>query len=355
MGRALELAQRGTGFVSPNPRVGCVVLRDGVIIGEGWHHRFGDAHAEVDAIGNAGGNVEGATVVVNLEPCSHYGKTPPCANLLIEKKVARVVIGTTDPNPQVAGRGIARLREAGIEVTTGVLEPACRYINRFFAKHVVQGVPYVVLKAAQSLDGCIATQSGQSFWITGEASRRRVHSWRGELDAVLVGANTVRCDDPELTVRLAEGRHPIRIVLDPLLRLPLDRKVFSTPLQARTIVVCTVPAANSSIARELTERGVELLPVTGNETGTLRPDDIVLALGALGIASVLVEGGAALHSSFLQAGVVDELCLFYAPFIIGNGLHTFGLYSVAALEHVQRFRVETVEQIDRDVLLTLVR
>jgi diaminohydroxyphosphoribosylaminopyrimidine deaminase/5-amino-6-(5-phosphoribosylamino)uracil reductase len=355
MARALELARRGTGFVSPNPRVGCVILRDGVVIGEGWHHRFGDAHAEVDAVRNAGGDVQGATVVVNLEPCSHYGKTPPCASLLVEKKVARVVIGMVDPNPQVAGRGINRLREAGIDVTTGVLQDDCERLNRSFSTYITEGRPYVVLKAAQSLDGCIATRSGQSFWITGEASRRRVHVWRGELDAVLVGANTVRHDDPELTVRLAEGRHPARVVLDPLLRLPLDRKIFSTPLQARTIVVCAAQAQDSEAARELTDRGIEVLPVSSDETGALRPEDIVRILAPSGIASVLVEGGAAVHSSFLHSGIVDELRLFYAPFVMGNGLHTFGNFSTIALEHAQRFRVETVEQIGSDVLVSLVR
>lgn len=355
MERALALARRGTGLVSPNPRVGCVILRDGVVIGEGWHHRFGDVHAEVDAIRAASGSVEGATVVVNLEPCSHFGKTPPCADLLIEKKVGRVVIGMTDPNPQVAGRGIARLRDAGIHVTTGVLQEACQYLNRFFAKHVVEGVPYVVLKAAQSLDGCIATASGQSVWITGEASRRRVHEQRGELDAVLVGANTVRRDDPELTVRLVEGRHPIRIVLDPLLRLPTHQKIFSAPLLARTIVVCAEQVADSESARELAGRGIELLPIASDETGGLLPDDIVRALGVRGIASVLVEGGAAVHSSFLRAGIVDELQLFYAPIVIGNGLHTFGQIATEALEEVQRFHVKSVEQIEADVLITLVR
>lgn len=355
MEHVLALARRGTGLVSPNPRVGCVILRDGVVLGEGWHRRFGEAHAEVEAVRNAGGSVEGATVVVNLEPCSHYGKTPPCADLLIERNVARVVVGMTDPNPQVAGRGIARLREAGIEVTTGVLEDACRRLNRFFTQHVTTGMPYVMLKAAQSLDGCIATESGQSFWITCEASRRRAHALRGELDAVLVGANTVRRDDPVLTVRMVEGRNPVRVVLDPLLRLPLDRKVLTAPLQARTILVCTREAASSGAARQLMERGVELLPVGGDETDVLRPSELLQALGALGIASVLVEGGAAVHSSFLRAGVVDELQLFYAPLVIGNGLHTFGRFSTAALEHAQRFRVETVERIDTDVLMTLVR
>lgn len=354
MARAIVLAQQGAGAVSPNPRVGCVIMRDGAVLAEGWHHRFGAVHAEVDAVQNAKGSIEGATIVVNLEPCSHYGKTPPCADLLIEKNVRRVVVGTTDPNPQVAGKGIERLRQAGIEVVVGVLEAECRHLNRFFMRHIVHGIPYVVLKAAQSLDGCIATATGQSFWITCEASRRRVHELRGEVDAVLVGANTVRYDNPELTVRLAEGRHPIRVVLDAGLQLPLEKKLFRAPLVSRTLVVCSAQQGQQQKARLLRERGVELVEVECSASGAIPPDAIVQALGARGISSVLVEGGAGVYASFLQAGVVDEIQLFCAPLIIGNGLRAFGQVETEVLERVQRFTVATVERVGTDVLIRLV-
>lgn len=355
MARALELAQRGTGLASPNPLVGCVILRDGRVIGEGWYHRFGAVHAEVDAVRNAGGDVQGATVVVSLEPCSYYGKTPPCADFLVAHKVGRVVAGTVDPNPRIAGRGIARLREAGIEVTTGVLEEECRRLNRAFFRYITAGVPYVVLKAAQSLDGCIATAGGQSFWITGEESRKRVHRMRAELDAVLVGANTVRRDDPELTVRLTEGRNPKRIVLAPRLRLSPDSKLFRAPLVAETFVVCSPETADTDAARLLRERGVTILPVAAGGDGMPDIDAVLRELGSHSIASVLVEGGAVVHSALMRADAVDELRLFYAPIVIGDGLHTFDRVSTEALEHARRFRIEAVEQVGADVLVTLVR
>lgn len=351
MARALELAALSAGNVSPNPLVGCVILRDGRVLGEGRHHVYGGVHAEVDAVRNAGGDVAGATVVVNLEPCSHYGKTPPCADMLIEHNVARVVVGMTDPNPQVAGRGIERLRSAGVEVVTDVLNRECQWLNRYFSAFITRRMPYVVLKAAQSLDGCIATSSGQSFWITGAESRALVHRMRSEIDAVLVGANTVRADDPELTVRMVEGRHPIRVVLSPQLQLPLDAKLFRTPLVAQTIVVCSTVAALSDQAQQLRHRGVEVLGVEGAS----EPYAVLRALGERGIASLLVEGGAVVHSAFLQAGAVDELRLFYAPLVIGNGLHSFGAVHTALLERAERFAVADVHRVGDDVLVTAVR
>ncbi len=355
MARALELAAQSAGYVSPNPLVGCVILRNGRVVGEGRHHLYGGDHAEVDAVRNAGGNAEGATVVVNLEPCSHHGKTPPCADMLIERKVGRVVVGMMDPNPEVAGQGIERLRNAGIDVVTGVLEQESRWLNRYFSKYIVEKTPYVVLKAAQSLDGCIATASGQSFWITGEESRMLVHRMRSEIDAVVVGANTVRKDDPELTVRMVEGRHPKRVVLAPQLRLPADRKMFSTPLRAETIVVCTADVAASGTARELEDRGVVVLAIESDGTGILEPHAVLRVLGERGIASVLVEGGAVVHSAFMRAGAVDELRLFYAPIVIGNGLQTFGRLSTSTLEQAERFRLVDVARVGDDVLLTAVR
>ncbi len=355
MARALELAAKSAGLVSPNPLVGCVILRDGQVLGEGRHHMYGGDHAEVDAVRNANGDVEGATVVVNLEPCSHYGKTPPCADMLIERRVGRVVVGMTDPNPEVAGRGIAKLRDAGIEVLAGVMEQECRWLNRYFSRYIVEKTPYVVLKAAQSLDGCIATSSGQSFWITGEESRTLVHRMRAEIDAVLVGANTLRTDDPELTVRMVEGRNPKRIVLAPQLRLPMEARMFRTPLAAETIVVCAAEVASSDAARDLQDRGVVVLPMESDGTGVLEPRTVVRMLGERGIASLIVEGGAAVHSAFMRAGCADELRLFYAPMIIGSGLQTFGRLAVPALEQAERFSIMDVERIGSDVLITAVR
>jgi diaminohydroxyphosphoribosylaminopyrimidine deaminase/5-amino-6-(5-phosphoribosylamino)uracil reductase len=240
----LELARKGRGNVSPNPMVGAVLVKDDKIIGAGYHEYFGGNHAEVNAISNSRTQLDGATLYVNLEPCSHFGKTPPCVDTIIQNKISRVVIGTLDMNPVVSGNGIRRLKEAGIDVRVGVLENECVSLNKFFFKHITQQLPYVTLKAAQTLDGKIADPKGDSKWITSLNARRYVHSLRSQYDAVLVGASTIRKDDPSLTVRFIEGRNPKRIVLDSGLRLSLNYSIFNNNMDSNLIVVASRKSAS---------------------------------------------------------------------------------------------------------------
>ncbi|HYE69283.1 MAG TPA: bifunctional diaminohydroxyphosphoribosylaminopyrimidine deaminase/5-amino-6-(5-phosphoribosylamino)uracil reductase RibD, partial [Anaerovoracaceae bacterium] len=257
MKRALELAEKGVGKTNPNPLVGAVIVKEGRIIGEGWHERYGQAHAEVNAIHNAdvsaanieSESVEGSTVYVNLEPCCHHGKTPPCTELLISKGVNRVVIGTLDPNPLISGKGAQQLSDAGIEVTIGVMEQECKRLNEVFFSYIQKHRPFVVLKAAMSLDGKIAAPSGESKWITEESARRDVQLLRNQYSSIMVGVETVIKDDPELTCRLDGGRNPRRIILDSCLRIPLDRKVLTDQQANRTMMVCTERASQSKADR----------------------------------------------------------------------------------------------------------
>ncbi|MBL7999459.1 MAG: bifunctional diaminohydroxyphosphoribosylaminopyrimidine deaminase/5-amino-6-(5-phosphoribosylamino)uracil reductase RibD [Candidatus Kapabacteria bacterium] len=350
MKRAIELGLRGSGAVSPNPRVGCVILRDGQVIGEGWHEQYGGEHAEANAIANAGGNVEGATVVVTLEPCAHEGKQPPCADLLIRHKVACVVVGTTDPNPLVAGGGIAKLREAGIEVVTGILEEECRWLCRFFIKHITSGEPYIIAKIAQSFDGCISTARGESKWITGDDARRRVHAMRSEVDAVMIGRGTALSDDPELTTRDVDGAHPRRIVLDSHLSLPLSLKLFSDSYRNNTFVLCNKRAAQSRKADSLRVAGVNIAAVDDNSDSSMNINAVVAYCGKeMGITSMMVEGGSQLLSSVVQHNLVDELHIFTAPILIGDGKHSFSSLYSAALKDARRFQTRALGLCGNDI------
>ncbi len=350
MRRALELALRGTGRVSPNPRVGCVIVKDGRIIGEGWHAAYGAPHAEVMALNSATEDVRGATLVVTLEPCVHQGKTPPCVPQILSSGIARVVVGMLDPNPLVAGKGVEHLRQAGIEVRVGVLYAECFWLNRYFAKHIVSGMPYVVGKIAQSLDGCIALPNGESRWITGEESRRRVHALRAEIDAVLVGKNTVFRDNPHLTVRAVPGRQPWRVVLDTHLQLPMMSFVFTDEYRERTILCCSAAALRTRKAETMRESGVHLLEVPTDDSGRLHlPTLLRLLSERFQIASVLVEGGAAVLSGFLQQYLLDELHLFIAPIVIGAGKHPFEHRILDTLEQAVRLHLRAVLRSGEDL------
>ncbi|GIV54696.1 MAG: riboflavin biosynthesis protein RibD [Candidatus Kapaibacterium sp.] len=365
MGRALELALRGTGKVSPNPRVGCVILRDGEIIAEGWHDHFGGMHAEVHALTSARSSLDGATLVVTLEPCAHHGKQPPCTDAIIatkrrpdgtldpERGIRRVVIGMRDPNP-AAGGGLEKLQQAGIEVTVGVREQECWWLNRFFVKHVTTGKPYVIGKAAISLDGCIATRDGASVWISGEESRRRSHALRAEVDAVLVGRGTVQRDDPHLGPRLVRGKMPRRIVLDTHLRLAPTHRVFSDSHRMRT-VVCTSPqAAVTSTAELLKRRGVMVLPVPLDEKGRLSLAAVFDVLGEeLLVSSVLVEGGQEVLSGCVADGLLDELHLFVAPMLLGAGIGAFGRLAVESLSAAPRWHYHAISRAGDDLHIVL--
>ncbi len=357
MARAIELAQKGTGLVSPNPRVGAVILQDGKIISEGWHKKFGGPHAEVEAIKNAKGiSLEGATIVVNLEPCSHFGKTPPCCDLIIKKKFAKVVIGMKDPNPLVVGNGIKKLKKAGIEVISGILEEEAKWLNRTFIKHITTSMPYVVLKVAQSIDGKIATESGESQWITCEESRKEGHKLRAELDAILVGKNTVNKDNPQLIVRNIKGRDPFRIVLDTNLSLPLIKNVFIDENNNKTIVCCSKNSADSEKAKKLLHLGVNIFPVKTGRTGKIDLQDCLQKLSEqFQIASILVEGGAEIHSSFIRQNLVDEIHFFIAPKIIGKGISAFDGLMIKKLSEAREFEIKEISRSGEDLRVVVLR
>jgi diaminohydroxyphosphoribosylaminopyrimidine deaminase / 5-amino-6-(5-phosphoribosylamino)uracil reductase len=308
MQRALELASLGRGNVSPNPMVGCVIVHENVIIGEGYHQRYGGPHAEVLAVESVKNPelLSQSTVYVTLEPCAHFGKTPPCADLLILKNVKRVVVGAIDPNPLVAGQGIRKLREAGVEVVTGVLEQACKDLNVRFFTAIEKHRPYIMLKWAQTSDGFIARENFDSKWISHSMSRQLVHQWRAMEDAVLVGKHTALYDNPQLTVRDWEGRHPMRIVLDRALQLPRHLHLFDG----------TVPTRCYTLQARAEEPNLQFIQ--------LSPDNFiaqVLAdLQAIKVQSVMVEGGAAILQEFLKAGLWDEARVFVASQEFGQGI-----------------------------------
>lgn len=355
MQRCLELAARG-GRTSPNPQVGCVIVsKAGKVLAEGWHRGPHTPHAEADALAKLRGKAaKGATMYVNLEPCNHHGRTPPCAPAVIASGVARVVIGAMDPVPGHGG-GAARIAKAKIAVTRGVLAPACEELNRGFFTWARAGRPWFTLKAAMTLDGRIATASGESKWITGPAARAAVHALRARHDAVLVGIGTVLADDPSLTVRDAPGADPVRVVLDSRLRTPPTAKMLSTG-DARVLIACGagVPAIRRS---RLEKAGAIVLPLPLGPRGNVDLDALGKTLAGQGVTSVLVEGGGEVHAAFLAAGLADELELHVAPRILGGGQHGgpawVGGDEVARLDLAHRFTIRSAQFAGPDLLLTL--
>lgn len=315
MARALQLALRGAGHTRPNPMVGAVLVKDGRIIGEGWHKQYGGPHAEVNAFASATEDPEGATLYVSLEPCSHYGKTPPCADLIIRKKVARVVAALEDPNPLVSGRGFRKLRANGIRVTVGVLAEEARHINDVFLTYVTRKRPFVLYKAAMSLDGKIACHTGESQWISSEKSREEVQRLRGILSGIMVGAGTVIADDPRLTCRMEEYENPARIIVDGKLRVPVESRIFHEP--GRNIILTTSEASPEK-KKALENLGVELIEADSEEPGKVDLKSAMLALGIKGIDGILLEGGPTLAASALEAGIIDAVRFYIAQKIIGG-------------------------------------
>jgi diaminohydroxyphosphoribosylaminopyrimidine deaminase/5-amino-6-(5-phosphoribosylamino)uracil reductase len=320
---ALRLARRGLGKVSPNPMVGAVVVRNGRIVARGYHHYFGGDHAEVDALKNAREDVSGATMYVTLEPCRHYGKTPPCVEAIIKSQVGRVVIGMSDPDKRVSGRSIALLKEQGIAVTVGALEAECRALNEAYIKNRRTGLPYVTLKFAQTLDGRIATAGGHSRWIASPESLKLAHRLRAQNDAILVGAGTVLKDNPQLTTRLVKGRNPLRVVLDSNLRIPPEVAVFQEQEKARTLVATTARDAEDKLAA-LKGMGLEVLITPPDADGRVDLGALMKKLGEREITSVLVEGGAETITSFLRLGLADKVIAIIAPKLLGKGTETTG-------------------------------
>ncbi len=355
MRHALQLARRAEGETHPNPMVGAVMIKDGRLIGEGWHRRAGGPHAEIECLASATESPRGATMYVTLEPCCHHGLTPPCSEALIEAGIAEVHFAVSDPNPRVDGGGQRQLRQAGIRVSLGPCEQEARALNRDFFTYITQGRPYVVAKYAMSLDGKIATATGESKWITGSAARQWGHRLRAMSDAIVVGMNTVRADNPQLTTRLEDcpdARHPLRVVLDSRGALPLQAQVFN-PLPGETVLATTMLAA-SSRQIDLADRPVSLMPLPADERG--RPD-VTMLLRRLAaerqIMRLMVEGGSQVLASFLEAGLVDEVWAFIGARLIGGQAAPgpFGGLGLPLLAQTPRLQIEEMLQLDGDILV----
>jgi diaminohydroxyphosphoribosylaminopyrimidine deaminase/5-amino-6-(5-phosphoribosylamino)uracil reductase len=315
---ALKLAEKARGRTSPNPMVGAVVYQGDLLVGQAYHKKIGSPHAEVLALSQAGDKARGGTLYVTLEPCTHYGHTPPCTEAVIRSGVRRVVIAMKDPNPKVSGGGAERLKEAGLEVHLGVLEEESRRLNEAFITWATKGRPFVIMKSAATLDGKTATAKGDSKWITNEQSRRFVHRIRSWVDAIVVGAGTVLKDDPELTCRLTKGtRDPLRIIVDSRLRISPKARVFSTNSKAPTWIA-TLESAPADKALRLESVGARIVRVPGRE-GKIDIEKLLLFLADQNITSLLLEGGMTLNTSFLKAKLVDKIYFFYAPMIMGGG------------------------------------
>jgi diaminohydroxyphosphoribosylaminopyrimidine deaminase/5-amino-6-(5-phosphoribosylamino)uracil reductase len=344
MARALELAERGLYTTTPNPRVGCVVVRDGKIIGEGWHQHAGGPHAEVNALAAAGASVKGATAYVSLEPCSHHGRTPPCARALVSSGVARVVAAMRDPNPEVAGKGFALLEQAGIAVEHGLLEGEASELNVGFVTRMTCRRPWIRMKIAASLDGKTALNDGRSQWITGPAARRDGHAWRARACAVLTGVGTVRDDDPQLTVRDVETtRQPVRIVVDSRLETPAGARV----LQGGALIAAAVN--NPSKRDALQGQGAEIVMLP-NASGKVELGALMEELGRREMNEVHVEAGFKLNGSLLREGLVDEFLFYLAPSIIGDQAR--GMFDLPALESLsgrRALQVRDIRMIESDI------
>ncbi len=359
MARALELARKGLYSTHPNPRVGCVIVRDGKIVGEGWHAKAGEPHAEVHALRQAGDRARGATAYVTLEPCSHHGRTPPCADALIAAGVARVVAAMRDPNPQVAGSGLLRLADAGIAVHSGVLEAEARELNIGFIKRMEQGLPFVRVKLAMSLDGRTAMASGESQWITGPEARAAVQRLRAQASAIVTGADTVLADQARLTVRaeelglnaeltaLAIDRPPLRVLVDGRLRVPLSSSFF----QAGPALVATCAAAAARV--RFSEERHELLAVPGSN-GHVDLRRLLLELAGRGANEVLVEAGPKLAGAFARAGLVDEYQLFVAPKFLGSSARPLLDWPLARMAEAQELEIRDIRAVGADWRITAI-
>lgn len=310
---AIELAKKGRGFTSPNPMVGAVIVKNGKIIGSGWHKKYGDWHAEVNAFNSCTESPEGADMYVTLEPCAHYGKTPPCALAVVKHGIKRVFVGMTDPNPLVAGKGIKIMEDAGITVETGICEKECKALNPIFLKYITQKTPYVVMKTAMTFDGKIAAYTGNSQWVSCEESRREVQQLRHDLKGIMVGINTVLADDPALTCRIEKGIDPVRIIVDSTLKIPLSAKV----LNDSNCIIATTEKADPEKKEKLEKAGITVLTIpTFKEQVDL--NILMEELGKLKIDSILLEGGGTLCYSAIRAGIVDKVIAYIAPKIVGG-------------------------------------
>jgi diaminohydroxyphosphoribosylaminopyrimidine deaminase/5-amino-6-(5-phosphoribosylamino)uracil reductase len=350
MRRSLRLAEKGRGRTSPNPMVGAVLVKNGRVVGEGYHAKAGEDHAEIIALRQAGEEARGATLYLNLQPCTHYGKTPPCAPVVIRSGVKRIVIGMEDPNPLVKREGVESLREAGLEVEVGLREKECRRLNEAYCKYIMKKEPFIILKVAATLDGRIAARDGDSKWISGETSRRFVHRLRDQVDGVLVGIGTVLRDDPMLTARIRAGRNPFRIILDSRLRMPEEARVIAVS-PSKTIIVTTEAAPKDKIER-LERRDVRILVLDSKE-GRVSLRSCLSRLGEMEMMTLLVEGGSEINGSFLDEGLIDKLLLFLSPKLIGDtqAVGIFGGRRAVNLKQAILLRELKTRRIGEDILI----
>ena len=348
--RAIDLAKKGMGYTSPNPLVGAVIVKDGRIIGEGCHEKYGDLHAERNAIKNLTESAEGATIYVTLEPCCHHGKQPPCTEAIVENRIAKVVIGSRDPNPLVSGKGTAYLREHGIIVEEDFMREECDELNPVFFHYITTKLPYVVMKYAMTLDGKIATRTGESKWITGEKSRMEVQEMRHRYRGIMVGIGTVLADDPMLNVRIEGKRSPIRIICDSSLKIPLDCRICKTAKDYRTIIACA--KADENKKEQLKNLGIQIIEVP-DVNNKVDLSKLMKELGSMKIDSILLEGGGTLNDSMMRAGLINEIKAFVAPKIFG-GVNAKSPVAGTGFAHVDEggiFKLNSIRQFDDDVLL----
>ncbi|MBT2637856.1 bifunctional diaminohydroxyphosphoribosylaminopyrimidine deaminase/5-amino-6-(5-phosphoribosylamino)uracil reductase RibD [Bacillus sp. ISL-39] len=347
MALAINLASATEGQTSPNPQVGAVLVKDGRIIGMGAHLKAGEPHAEVHAITMARDKAKDATLYVTLEPCSHFGKTPPCSNLVIDSGIKKVFVASVDPNPLVGGAGVKKMLEAGLDVQVGLMEEEAKALNKVFFHYISTGLPYVTLKSATSLDGKIATVTGESKWITGEEARKDVHRFRHSHDAILVGVNTVIKDNPSLTTRIESGgKNPVRVVLDNTLRTPLDSRIVND--RAAETIIVTGGRAEAERIKQFTELGIEVIKL---ETEQVEIHGMLKKLGDWGITSIYVEGGAEVHGSFLKEKAFQQVIAYIAPKLIGgkNAPAAYGGGGIARLEDTVSLEIRDVKQIGQDI------
>ncbi len=356
MRKALELARKGEGYTSPNPLVGALVVKDGVIIGQGYHQYYGGPHAEVYALDEAGEQAQGATLYVTLEPCSHYGKTPPCSLRVIKSGIKRAVIAMVDPNPRVAGRGIRELKEAGIEVVVGLLEKEASLMNEVFLKYITAEYPFVYLKTAQTMDGYLATKTGDSKWITNEKSRLWGHKLRHRVDAILVGIGTILKDNPVLTTRLPDkkGKDCIRIILDARLETPLEASILNKNSNASIIIITGDQVELEKVEIYANLEGVEVVTLRLTKDGRVPLKELLKKLHTRGISSLLVEGGGKVNYSFLKEGLVDRLYCFIAPVILGgnDGIAAFSGTGPERMAQISRLKEVEYQLLGDNILVS---
>ena len=346
MDLALKLAEKGKGTTSPNPLVGCVIVKRGRVVGQGFHKKAGEDHAEVMALKQAGKKAKDGILYVNLEPCSHWGRTPPCTEKIVETGIREVIIGMKDPNPVI--KGYDELKFRGVKTKIGILEAECKKLNEIYAKYIKTKRPFVIVKAATSLDGKIATTTGHSKYITGTEARKFVHSLRAELDAVMVGINTILKDNSELTVRLIKGRNPIKIVVDSTLKIPVNANVVKN--DPTKLIVATTKNANKKKVKLLQQKGVNVL-ILNTKKGMVDLNELMKELGRLEITSIMIEGGAELNAEAIRSGIVDKILFFISPKMIGKGLEAIGDLGIKKVDKSINLKNIDYKKIGKDILI----